>query len=71
MNLEKRHRAKSHIRKLMTENDKQTDPSSMMSYVKNFYSSLYKRRTFKSEKDCLEYLKNISMRNIKIQFKHV
>ena len=61
MNLEKRSRGKSHVRKLMTENDIQIDPSSIMSYVKNFYSSLYKRRSSKSGKDCLEYLKNISI----------
>ena len=46
---------------LITENDIQTDPSSIMSYIKNFYSSLYTRRTSKSVKDCLEYLKNISI----------
>ena len=32
-----------------------------MSYVKNFYSSLYKRRSSKSGKYCLEYLKNINI----------
>ena len=36
MNLETRNRAESHIRKLMTENDIQTDPSSIMSYVTTF-----------------------------------
>ena len=61
MNLEKRNRAKSHICKLMTENVIQTDPSSIMLFVKNFYLSLYKRRSSKSGKDCLEYLKNISI----------
>ena len=61
MNLEKRCRAKSHIRKLMTESDIQTDPSSIMSSAKSFNSTLYKRRSSKSEKDCLEYLKNINI----------
>ena len=61
MNLEKSSRAKSQICKLMTENDIQTDPSSIMSYVKNFYSSLYKRHSSKSGKDCLDYLKNINI----------
>ena len=35
-----------------------------MSYIKNFYSSLYKRRTSKSGKDYLEYHKNISIPNL-------
>ena len=29
--------------------------------VKEFYSNLYKRRSSKSESDCLNYLKNISI----------
>ena len=65
MNLEKRTRTKSIIRKLMTENYIQTDPSSIMPYVKNFYSSLYKRRSSRSGKDCLEYLKNINIPKLK------
>ena len=61
MNLENHNSAKSHIRELMTENDIQTDPSSIMLYVKNFYLSLYKRRSSKLGKYCLEYRKNISI----------
>ena len=33
----------------------------MILYVKNFYSSLYKRRSSESGKDCLEYLKTIDI----------
>ena len=49
------------MRELMTENDVQTDPSSIMSDFRNFHSSLYKRRSSESGNDFLEYLKNISI----------
>ena len=57
LNLEKRNKAKSHIRSLISESGIQgNDPTEIMSKVKDFYSNLYTRRSTKTEKECLEYL---------------
>ena len=61
LNLEKRNKAKSHLRKLMTSSDTEIhDPSVIMSHINSFYSSLYKRRSSKNEKECLEYLRSLN-----------
>ena len=62
MNLEKRNKAKSHIRKLLTSSDVELNkPSDIMNHIKEFYASLYKLRSAKTEQDCLEYLHNINI----------
>ena len=62
LNLEKRNKAKSHIRKLLTSSDIETSqPPDIMNHIKEFYASLYKRRSAKTEQDCLEYLHNINI----------
>ena len=44
LNLEKHNKAKSHVRKSLTETDKEISNSSeIMIHIKDFYSSLYKR----------------------------
>ena len=48
LNLDKCNKAKSHIHKLLTS-------------VEEFYSSLYKQRSVKTEKNCLEYLHDINI----------
>ena len=35
-----------------------------MSHIRSFYSSLYKRRSSKNEKECLEYLKSFNLPQI-------
>ena len=40
------------------------DPSVIMSHVKSFYSSLYKRRSTKNEEKCLEYLRSFNLPQI-------
>ena len=50
LNLEKRNKAKSHVRKLLTETDEEiSHPSEIMIHIKDFYSSLYKRPSLQTE----------------------
>ena len=57
LNLEKRNKAKSHVRSLISESGIQVnDPTEIMSKVRDFYSNLYTRRSTKTEKECLDYL---------------
>ena len=62
LNLEKRNKAKSHIRKIYNENNEESaDSNEILAELKEFYSDLYKRRSSESETDCLDYLKNINI----------
>ena len=63
LNLEKRNKAKSHLRKIVIDDNfnETTDPGEILSNLRNFYSSLYKRQSNKTEKECLEYLKNLNL----------
>ena len=65
LRLEKRNKSKSHVRKLiLNDNDtttsEETDNLVILRELKSFYSSLYKKRSLKTENDCMEYLKNIN-----------
>ena len=49
----------------MTSSDTEThDPVVIMSHIRSFYSSLYKRRSSKNEKECLEYLRSFNLPQI-------
>ena len=63
LNLEKRKKAKSHIRKIVIDDNlnETTDPGEILSYLRNFYSSLYKRQSNKTVNECLEYLENLNL----------
>ena len=62
LNLEKRNKAKSHVRKLLTETDEEiSNPSEVMIHTKDFYSSLYKQRSFQTEAEWLQYLSRINI----------
>ena len=66
LNLEKHNKAKSHLRKIITDSDTEiSDSSAILRHVKHFYSSLYKRRSTKNEKECLEYLNGFSLPKLK------
>ena len=55
--------SKSHIRKLIlnyNNTSEETDDLVILRELKNFYSSLYKKRSLKTEDECMEYLKNIN-----------
>ena len=57
-NLEKRNKAKSHIRKILNSNLVElSEPETVFSSIKSFYSTLYKKRNDKTETDCYNYLK--------------
>ena len=58
LNLEKRNKAKSHVRKIITEI---SEPQEMLLHIKEFYSTLYKRRSTKGEEEYLEYLKTLKI----------
>ena len=58
LNLEKRNKAKSHIRKILNSNSVElSEPETVLSSIKSFYSTLYKKRNEKTETDCYNYLK--------------
>ena len=61
--MEKRNKSKSHIRKLiLNENDtsEETDDLVILREQKSFYYSLYRKRSLKTEDECMEYLGNIN-----------
>ena len=41
-----------------------TNPDQIMSSLKSFYSTLYKRRSEKSESECLDFLGNLNIHNL-------
>ena len=54
--LEKRNKAKSHVRSLISESGIQVnDPTEIMSKVRDFCSKLYTQWSMKTEKECLDY----------------
>ena len=60
---EKRNKSKLHIQKLILDSNdtsEETDDLVVLRELKSFYSSLYKKRFFKTEDECMEYLKNIN-----------
>ena len=60
-NLEKRNKAKTHVRKILLQNNLETtEPEAIMSNLKTFYSNLYKRTSTKTENECLQYFRDIS-----------
>ena len=62
LNLEKGNKAQSHIHKLLTSSDVEiSKPPDIMNHIKEFYASVYKSRSVKTEQDCQEYLHNINI----------
>ena len=69
LKLEKRNKSKSHVRRLIldgndTTTSEETDDLVILRELKSFYSSLYKKRSLKTENDCMEYLKNINTHKV-------
>ena len=49
----------------MTSSDTEIHESSVIiSYIKRYYSSLYKRRSTKNDEECLEYLRSFNLPQI-------
>ena len=62
LNLKKRNKAKSHLRRtFISENVETTNPFQIMPSLKSFYPTLYKRRSEKSEAECLDFLRNLNI----------
>ena len=62
LNLEKRNKAKSHVRTIITENNSEiSEPQTILLRIKDFYSTLYKCCNTKGEEECLEYLKTLKI----------
>ena len=65
LNLEKRNKAKSHVRTIIAENNSEiSEKQTIILRIKEFYSTLYKCRSTKSEEECLEYLKTLKLPNL-------
>ena len=61
LSLEKRNKAKSHIRKIVNTNDVEImDEKMILKEIYNFYSNLYSKKSLRSEDECLQYLVSIS-----------
>ena len=61
-NVEKRSKAKSHLRRIfISENVETTSPDQIISGPKSFHSTLYKRPSEKSEAQCLDFLGNLNI----------
>ena len=62
LNLEKRNKAKFHIRKILNSDPVElSEPETILSSIKSFYSTLYKERSNKTETDCSNYLKTLTL----------
>ena len=62
LNLEKKNKARYHLRRIfISENVETTNPDQIMSSLKSFYSTLCKRRSEKSEAECLDFLGNLNI----------
>ena len=63
LNLEKRNKAKSHLRKIVIDDNlnETTNLVEILSNLRNFYSALYKRQSNKTENECLEYPENVNL----------
>ena len=60
--LDKRYKAKSHIRMVLTESSSEiTDSKAILSQLKSFYSNLYEQRSTTKIADCLHYISNFSV----------
>ena len=62
LDLEKRKKAKSYIRKISTDDLRETsNPEIIMSSLKTFYGTLYKSKSHKTESECLSYLDSVDI----------
>ena len=59
-NLEKTNKSKTHIRSLIIDSNETHDQVTIMRKLNTYYSSLYSRKSIKTEKECLDYLADIN-----------
>ena len=68
LNLEKRNKAKSHIRVILTESSSEiTDSKAILSELKSFYSNLYEQRSTETKADCLHCISNFSVPKLNVK----
>ena len=60
LNLEKRNKMRSSVRKLIVNGTVVLNPEKVLSEVRAYYTNLYSRRSLHTEKDCSEYLANLN-----------
>ena len=61
MNLEKKNKRKSHLRKLLNEtNEEVTDPLIIRQELRAYYENLYKSQNSKSVDECLVFMNNVN-----------
>ena len=60
LNIEKRNKTKTHIRKLLIDNQTLPNPTAILQKIKCFYNSLYTGKSLKTEQECLNYLTDIN-----------
>ena len=62
LNLEKRNKTKSHVRKLINSDGfEETNPKNILANIKSFYSKLYTKRSVKTEKEIFHYLYDLNI----------
>ena len=60
LSLEKRNKAKTHLRKLLTENNHEIiEPKEILNNIESFYSGLYSQKNTKPLEDCLGFMSSI------------
>ena len=59
-NLEKSNKSKTHVHSLIIDNTETHDQVTIMRKLNTYYSSLYARKSIKTEKECLDYLADIN-----------
>ena len=60
LSLEKRNKAKTHLRKLLTEyNHEIIEPKEILNNIESFYSGLYSQKNAKTLEDCLGFMSSI------------
>ena len=59
-NLDKRNKSKTHVRSLIIDNIETHDQVTIMRKLNTYYSSLYTRKSSKTEEECPDYLADIN-----------
>ena len=70
LNLEKRNKTKSHVRKLISpDGSEETDPKNILANIKSFYSELYTKHSVKAEKEIFDYLYDLNIAKLSHEVK--
>ena len=70
LNLEKRNKTKSHVRKLInSDGSEETNPKNILANIKSFCSELYTRRSIKIEKEIFDYLYDLNIPKLSYEAK--